>query len=148
MKFIDITYDNWKDVIFLTTNKSDMPTLCEEFIASNALSIVQAFYEKTWITKAIEHNEILVGFAMYGFNKDEDFYELCRIMIDKRFQGNGYGSKAIKMIIDEMKQIYNCKEIYLSTDPDNKNAIRLYKKLGFNSTGRVVDNEDLYCYTV
>ncbi|WP_234447843.1 hypothetical protein [Viridibacillus soli] len=51
------------DVVSLTTNKEIMPTLCEEYIASNALSIVQAQYEKTWITKAIEHDRKLIGFT-------------------------------------------------------------------------------------
>lgn len=148
MNFVDITCENWKDVLFLTTNKSDMPTLCEEFVASNALSIVQALFEKTWIAKAIEHDGILIGFVMYGFNKSENFYELCRIMIDKRFQGNGYGSEAIKMAIHDMIQAYDCKEIYLSTDPDNNKAMKIYEKLGFVKTGRVIDGEDLYRHIV
>ena len=61
MKLVDITKENWIKVIFLTTNQkvtiqgnrdpydvSDMPTLCEEFVASNALSIVQSVYENGW----------------------------------------------------------------------------------------------------
>lgn len=31
-----------------------MPTLCEDYVASNDLSIVQADYEWPWVTKAIE----------------------------------------------------------------------------------------------
>ncbi|MBQ7499757.1 MAG: hypothetical protein IJQ80_01235 [Clostridia bacterium] len=68
MKLIDITKENREAVIFLSTNETvtvkgsgepykaeGMPSLCEEFVASNALSIVQSVYEDGWIIKAIEH---------------------------------------------------------------------------------------------
>ena len=54
MKLIEITKENWSDVLFLTTNESGMPTLCEEYVASNALSMVQSQFENGWIAKAIE----------------------------------------------------------------------------------------------
>ena len=57
MQLVDVTKENWEDVIFLSTNESitvkgsgepyeakGMPSLCEEFVASNALSIVQSVY--------------------------------------------------------------------------------------------------------
>lgn len=73
MKLIEIDKSNWLNVVFLTTNKENMPTLCEEFVASNALSIVQAQFEKTWITKAIEMDGQLIGFTMYGFSEEQNF---------------------------------------------------------------------------
>lgn len=73
MKLIEIDKSNWLKVIYLTTNKESMPTICEEFVASNALSIVQALFEKTWITKAIEVEDQLIGFTMYGFSEEQNF---------------------------------------------------------------------------
>ncbi|MFJ9463038.1 GNAT family N-acetyltransferase [Viridibacillus arvi] len=145
MKLIEIDKSNWLNVVFLTTNKENMPTLCEEFVASNALSIVQAQFEKTWITKAIEMDGQLIGFTMYGFSEEQNFFELCRIMIDRKFQGNGYGPKAILLVVEEMKKLEGCNEIYLSTEPNNERGKRIYEKLGFENTGRIVENEELYC---
>ncbi|MFF3102188.1 GNAT family N-acetyltransferase [Viridibacillus arvi] len=145
MKLIEIDKSNWLNVVFLTTNKESMPTLCEEFVASNALSIVQAQFEKTWITKAIEMDGQLIGFTMYGFSEEQNFFELCRIMIDRKFQGNGYGPKAILLVVEEMKKLEGCNEIYLSTEPNNERGKRIYEKLGFENTGRIVENEELYC---
>ena len=115
MKLVDITSDNWEDVIFLSTNETitvtgsgepyeakGMPSLCEEFVASNALSIVQSVYENGWVIKAIEYEGELIGFTMFGWSEEEEFYELCRIMIDYHYQNKGYGTRAIKMILDEM----------------------------------------------
>ena len=159
MKLVDITKENWIKVIFLTTNQkvtiqgnrdpydvSDMPTLCEEFVASNALSIVQSVYENGWITKAIEHEGELVGFTMYGYNEEENFYELCRIMIGRKHQGKGYGTQAIKLVLDEMSVIEGCKEVYLSTDPKNIVGKHIYEKIGFVSENRMIDAEELYKY--
>ncbi|MEK4759872.1 GNAT family N-acetyltransferase [Viridibacillus sp. FSL E2-0187] len=145
MKLIEIDKSNWLNVVFLTTNKENMPTLCEEFVASNALSIVQAQFEKTWITKAIEMDGQLIGFTMYGFSEEQNFFELCRIMIDRKFQGNGYGPKAILLVVEEMKKLEGCNEIYLSTEPNNERGKSIYEKLGFENTGRIVENEELYC---
>ncbi|KOO51801.1 GNAT family N-acetyltransferase [Viridibacillus arvi] len=145
MKLIEIDKSNWLKVIYLTTNKESMPTICEEFVASNALSIVQALFEKTWITKAIEVEDQLIGFTMYGFSEEQNFFELCRIMIDRKFQGKGYGPKAILLVIEEMKKLEGCNEIYLSTEPNNKRGKKIYEKLGFKNTGRIVDGEELYC---
>ncbi|MFG6494783.1 GNAT family N-acetyltransferase [Fictibacillus sp. UD] len=143
IKLIEINEKNWVDVIFLSTSEN-MPTICEEFVASNALSLVQAQFEKTWTTKAIEKDGQLIGFTMYGYSTVMDNYELCRIMVDNKFQGNGYGKEAIQLVIEEMKKIDDCKEIYLSTDPKNKLGKRLYENLGFINTGKIVDNEELY----
>ena len=157
MKLVDITKENWIKVIFLTTNKQvtiqgnrdpydagNMPTLCEDFVASNALSIVQSVYEKGWITKAIEHDGELLGFTMYGYREEKDFYELCRIMIDREHQGKGYGTQAIKLVLEEMRAIDGCKEVYLSTDPENVVGKHVYEKIGFTSENKMLDDEELY----
>ncbi|QOY35528.1 GNAT family N-acetyltransferase [Anaerobacillus isosaccharinicus] len=147
MRLIDITEDNWTEVIFLSTSKG-MPTICEEFIASNALSIVQAQFEKTWTTKAIEKDGKIIGFTMYGYTKKQGYYELCRIMIDYKYQGNGYGMEAMKLVITEMQKIENCHKIYLSTDPENLRGKHIYEKLGFINTGKIIDEEELYVLSI
>ena len=89
MKLVDITSENWEDVIFLTTNETitvkgsrepyevkGMPSLCEDFVASNALSIVQSVYEDGWVIKAIEHEGELIGFTMFGWNEEEELQSL------------------------------------------------------------------------
>ena len=65
---------------------------------------------------------------MFGWNEEEEFYELCRIMIDFHFQNKGYGTRAIRMILDEMKSRFGCTEVYLSTDPENTVGSTYMKK--------------------
>ena len=78
------------------------------------------------------------------FAKNENFYELCRFMIDRKYQGQGYGKQALSLIIEEMKNRFNCNEIYLSTDPENVRAKHVYEKFGFVSTGEIWYDEELY----
>ena len=144
MQLVDISKENWLKVLFLTTNQSDVPTLCEEFVASNALSLVQAQFENGWITKAIEENGEIVCFTMYGYCEEHGFYELCRLMIDRKYQGKGYGTKAINLVLDEMKLLPGCGEVYLSTDAQNVIGKHIYEKKGFVDTGKMVDGEILY----
>lgn len=141
MKLVDVTEENWKKVIFLSTSDT-IPAICEEFVASNALSLVQAQFEPYWVTKAIQVEDTLVGFTMYGFIPEEQQYMICRLMIDHKFQGKGYGRKAMELIIDELKRNEDCHAIYLSTEPHNHVAKKLYKTLGFQGTNQLIDGEE------
>ena len=157
MQFVDITKENWLDVLFLTTNETvtvkgsgepyeakGMPSLCEEHVASNALSIVESVYEDGWVIKAIEHEGELIGFTMFGWSEEEEFYEICRLMIDRRFQNKGFGTQALRLILEEMKSRFGCREVYLSTGPENARGRHVYEKAGFRSEHRMLDDEELF----
>lgn len=136
MKLIDINKENWKEVILLTTDKDGKHPLGEEYVASNAYSIAQSIYEDGWVIKAIEYDEKIIGFTMYGFSEEDNFYEICRFMIDRRYQGKGYCKQAISLIIDEMKEKFSCSEIYLFVVPENLRAKHVYEEVGFVSTAK------------
>ncbi len=62
-------------------------------------------------------------------------------MIDVRFQGQGYGTKALALIMAEMKKKYKCDALYLSVVCENAKAIHIYENAGFSSTGIEIGNE-------
>lgn len=141
----DIDNENWKQCIFLTTDKEGQHFICEEFVASNALSIAQSKIQNGWITKAIYDKDGMIGFTMYGFCYEHDFYEICRIMIDHKYQRKGYGKLAMERVIEEMRSFKDCNEIFLSFDPKNQIGKRLYEGFDFKDTGKSIDGELLYC---
>jgi len=147
MRLIDVTRDNWEEVIFLTTNEDSSHTIGEEFVASNAYSILQSVYETGWTIKAIDNDGMLIGFTMYGLCEESNLYELCRFMIDHRYQGKGFGTKALKIILEEMREQFSCGEIYLSIEPENEKGKHIYEKCGFIRTGEVWDDEEVYRLT-
>lgn len=142
MKLVEINKNNWLRTVLLTTNEDGKATVVEKFVASNALSIVQSVYETGWIVRGIEVDDKIIGFTMYGLDEDTKNYWICRLMIHHTCQGKGYGREAIQMILEEMKQLDGCETIYLSTEPENELAIKLYESFGFQKTGKVNEGEE------
>ncbi|WP_277587048.1 GNAT family N-acetyltransferase [Psychrobacillus antarcticus] len=142
MKLIEINKDNWLRTVLLTTNEDGKATVVEKFVASNALSIVQSIYETGWTVRGVEVDDKIIGFTMYGLDEDTKNYWICRLMIDYTCQGKGYGKEVVQLILDELKQLDDCETIYLSTEPDNEVAIKLYESVGFRKTGNINEGEE------
>ncbi len=143
----DITKENWEYIAFLTTNEDKKPSVVEKYVNGNAYSMLEALYNQDLTMKAIvlsEGDKLKgVGFTLYGpvDNDGETVYMIYRFMIDVRFQGQGYGTKALALVMEQMKKQYNCEEIYLSIVPENEKALHIYKKAGFVSTGIEIGSE-------
>jgi len=144
LRLININKKNWETVLELTTNENESHTLDEQFIYSNAWSIVQSEFENGWTIKAIEADSTIIGFTMYGYDEERKLYELCSFMIDSRYQHHGYGTEALELILLEMERKYACREVYLSTAPNNDRAKHLYEEFGFHTTGEQWNGEDVY----
>jgi len=66
---------------------------------------------------------------------------IYRLMIDKKYQGKGYGKEAMKVVLAYIyaNPFFDDYGISLDVDPNNAIAIKLYKDLGFFITGEVDD---------
>ncbi len=127
-----ITPKNFKECISLKVSEAQM-----NFVASNLMSIAQAKIYPTANPFAVYADEKLVGFVMYGFDEDDQHFYLGRLMIDEKHQGKGFGKAATLEVIERMKQIEDCREIYLSFVPENTGAEKLYTSVGFERTGKI-----------
>lgn len=140
----DIDEENLLECALLTTNKEGKHYVFEEFVASNAFSIAQSKVQESWTVKAIYNEDLMIGFTMYGYCNEYDFYEICRLMIDHKYQGKGFGRISLMKIIEEMKKNEDCRDIYISFDPKNNIARSLYESLGFKDTGKTLEEELLF----
>jgi len=90
---------------------------------------------------------VAVGFTMFAFDlacgDPNDRYWLWRFMIDEKYQGRGYGKEALNNIVTYFKD-NGATNIRLSTKESNVNAIRLYRSVGFEATGEVIDGETVF----
>lgn len=135
--------DTNKDAVELLEVSDDQ----KQYIASNRKSLETAQKE--------EHREVarpfaiyadgrIVGFTMFAFDlassDPNDRYWLWRFMIDKRLQGNGYGSAALETIIQYFRS-HGANHILLSTKETNTAALFLYRKYQFVETGEMNDDE-------
>ena len=61
-------------------------------------------------------------------------------MIDQRYQGNGYGSAALALILDELRKEGRYDHVEVCVKKDDTAAIRLYEKHGFADSGYIDEN--------
>ena len=128
------------------------------FVAGNDISIIEAYTAITANGYAfpfgIYKDDTPVGFLMIGFDADDDWvdapriakgnYNLWRLMIDEDYQNMGYGREAVRLALVFIESFPCGKAEYcwLSYEPDNEIARRLYRSFGFEETGEM-DGEEL-----
>ena len=84
----------------------------------------------------IENDGTIVGLALVREVTDEPLgYDLQQFMIDKRFQGRGYGSAALSLILDMLRKEGRYDHVEVCVKKDDKEALRLYEKHGFTDSG-------------
>lgn len=107
-----------------------------KMVASNAVSIAQAHFEKYAWFRGIYADETPVGFIMLYDNDDKPEYFLWRLMIGVEYQGSGYGRQAIAHLVEYVKTRPNATELLVSHVKDwPGNPGPFYEKLGFVYTG-------------
>ena len=60
-----------------------------------------------------------------------------QIIIAPAHQGLGYAAKAVLLVMDYAFTVLNLYKLYLVVDTENKKAIHVYKKLGFEVEGEL-----------
>jgi diamine N-acetyltransferase len=133
-----VTAENFHECISLETKDNQ-----KEFCASNLYSIAESKVEPLAIPICIYANETMAGFILYGpeYSDNGTYMSIDRFMIDRRFQGRGYGKLALEKLIENIKNNYAYKEIYLSYVPENIIAEKLFMGFGFVKTGEFSGNE-------
>lgn len=110
------------------------------FVESVAECLKEADEMHEWRAVGIYDEQTLVGFAMYGhldLPPSEGEVWLDRLLIDKEYQGKGYGKSAVLALLSRLCTEYACKKIFLSVYDIDKPAIRLYEKTGFYFNGEL-----------
>ncbi len=152
-----ITYLNWHDVENLHVTREQ-----KEFLPDNVTSLAYAGIVRESgfhvFTFGIYKRERPIGFVMIGYDipyePDDDLnekyrftrssYFIWRFMIDKRYQGRGYGKEAMKLILDYIKTgpCRKAEYAWICYDPENTVARRLYASLGFEEVTEAYNPED------
>jgi diamine N-acetyltransferase len=139
-----ITKENWVKAISLRVRDDQT-----KFVASNAVSLAQLNFLENFHAKGIYHGEEMIGFTLYGIDEDDHEYWIYRMMIDQKHQGKGYGLEAVKLVIDDIKNIKedHHKTITLSYEPANEHARYVYNKMGFQEIeGLIISDEQVARY--
>ncbi len=143
-----ITPDNMLECTGLRPNDEQQE---RGYVAENVFSLAQAYVEPWWIPLAVYVDETMVGFVMYGRWPERGLSEMwgakpkpgidyiLRMMVDRRYQGQGYGKAALAALVARIKAQGGCRAIELDYDRINVAAGRLYTGCGFQP---LEENED------
>jgi len=113
----------------------------KHFVAPNAVSIAQAYFCRNAWFRAIYAGDTPVGFVMLYESPKRGIYYLWRFMIDAKYQHQGYGRKALNLIIERVREKPKAKALTLSVVRAESSADAFYKKFGFDFTGKVEEGE-------
>ncbi|MGE8205721.1 GNAT family N-acetyltransferase [Heyndrickxia sp. NPDC080065] len=152
IEFRKITWDNFEECIRLELHEEQ-----KNFLATNVYSIAQSYValandDLPPMTYAIYHNDDMVGFILMYYDNadeneygDENCYGVLRFMIDKRYQGRGYGKTALEKALEYIKTFPQgeASAVYIAYEPTNLVAKKLYSSFGFEETGKLNDSDEV-----
>ncbi len=131
-----ISSNNWRDVISLEITKPQ-----REFIAHPGYYLAMCAYGGLWNPLAVYLADQVIGFLMWAVDPADQSCWLGGIFIDHRYQGQGYGRKAVQTAISILAEKYDHSQFALSYQPSNIVAKHLYSTLGFVETEEWEDDE-------
>jgi len=134
-----ITKGNIWDILTLEVEESQ-----KKLVATNAVSLAQAYVSPEAVPYAIYYEETPVGFVMYCLDREDNEYWIWRLMIDRRYQARGYGYDAMLQVLHEIRKDPSKNKVYLGVEPKGVGSKKLYTKLGFRETGKIMDGEEIW----
>jgi diamine N-acetyltransferase len=115
-------------------------------VAPNAVSIAQAYFSPEAWFRAVHAGDALVGFVMLYDHTlveapaEREFF-LWRLMIDHRYQGQGYGHLAVERLIEHVRTRPAAERLLVSHVKGADRLARFYQSLGFRYTGKEDEGE-------
>ncbi len=135
-----VTQENFHQVIHLKVREDQK---C--FVATNAESLAEAYVFPYRYPLAIYADETPIGFLMYVYLEERQQHWIFRLMITAENQRRGYGRTVMRLLIERMRAIHGCNQIYISYELENDVARKLYASLGFRITGEIFEGEEVAC---
>lgn len=105
--------------------------ICENQIAARIADGIQIYMVK-------EKEQIIGTFELdLNFGKKQAF--LSRVLFAESSRGQGFGTRALKLMADELFSKYSISKIILHVYCFNTEAVRCYEKAGFQITATQTD---------
>ena len=138
----EITSHNLHAILELSVAEDQLPA----YPRSNAYSIAEAHYppdnDPVWL-RAIYAGETPVGFMMTSEAPEKGEYFLWRLMIDQRFQGHGYGRRAVQLLIERIRRTSHPKSLITSYLKVDANSGRFYERMGFKYSRDLTSTDEV-----
>ncbi len=135
IRLADVTEDNWFEAATLSVKESQ-----KGFLAPAIGILARGYVYRNCNAKifVIENDEAIVGLALVReFTEEPLGYDLQQFMIDRQYQGRGYGSEALGLILDELRKEAHFDHVEVCVKKEDAEAIHLYEKCGFADSGYI-----------
>ena len=150
IRLAPITEDNWFEAASLSVKDSQ-----KGFVAPAIGILARGYVYRDCNARvfAIENDGVIVGLALVREFTDEPLgYDLQQFLIDARYQGEGFGSAALSLILEELRKEGHFNHVEVCVKKADAEAIRLYEKYGFIDSGYidgdVPDAVNMICHLV
>jgi len=145
LKMKDLSPSPDAEVTLRQVNSETVRTICElkvsdnqkHLVTANAISIAEAHFRKEAWFRAIYADETPVGFVMLYEVPKYGSYAIWRLMIDARYQGRGYGRKAMELVIRRIRRRPNATALTTYVEREEGGPEDFYRKFGFELTGEI-----------
>jgi len=131
-----VTKENWRAVCGLQVMDEQ-----KLFVADPAYYLNLCHYGGLWQPLAVHLGETVIGFLMWAIDDADGSCWLGGILIDKHYQGKGFGRQAVQLALEHLARETRSSEFALSYLPSNTSARDLYLSLGFRETDEKEDEE-------
>lgn len=111
------------------------------FVAPNAISIAQAHFAPNAWFRAVYAGDEPVGFVMVDEDVEKEEYYLWRFMIAGEHQREGYGRRALDLVVERARGLPGARELISSYVPGAEGPRDFYLRYGFVETGEVDEGE-------
>ncbi|MCL2124319.1 MAG: GNAT family N-acetyltransferase [Desulfovibrionaceae bacterium] len=119
--------NNWLKICALSVSKKQK----RYFTVPNVYWIGISRYEEKSELFAVKAGDVYVGLVGGGYDEDGVTGYINPIMIDKKYQGKGYGRQAMLLMIAYLRENLHVTKINIGHRKVNVAAARLYESLGF-----------------
>ncbi|WP_345422435.1 GNAT family N-acetyltransferase [Halioxenophilus aromaticivorans] len=129
----DVTRENWIDVISLEISKQQ-----ERYVATPAEAIAASKFYDYYINRAVCCGTEIVGFLQYyrGYRnyrdgKPQEIF-IDQLLIDVQHQGKGYGTAAVALALEEIKNIADVNVVSICYVEGHDVMCAFFKRFGFS----------------
>ena len=135
LKLIEVNEQNWMDVRGLSVSEPQ-----QAFLDSPLGILARGYVYRSCRARVIgiADDDTVLGVALVkDLDEEPACYDLQQFMIDARHQGRGYGTEALRLILNELKseRKYDCVEVCVKKA--DTAALHVYEKAGFVDSGYV-----------
>ena len=116
----------------------------QEFVSHPIRSLAQAYiYRDQCQPFGIYADGKMIGYVMVIYDYDIPEYDIWHMMIDKDFQGQGYGKEALDRVLEfiKTKPFGDSERVVLTCNKNNPVARKMYEDKGFVATGNEDEDE-------